>query len=526
MPTSEQALVSKKANSWRFGRTERQQSWRTLKMAAGACLALAACSLGAATMTDEFGARPTVTGASAVFDGTTVGATAQVSEPDHDGDRRKTVWGAWTAPGTGQVVIDTIGSGFDTALAIYVGSALTNLIPVSRNRDLVDSSFSRVAFPTKPGVTYVIAVDGQYANSGGYGPVLVNVKFTASSQPGAEVGTDVFEARPSLTSGPAAVGTGNNRFSGLDLFEPARVSNRSQTVWWRWVAPGNGTVVIDTLGSDFNTDLTVYAGANFAELSEVALSRDVVNGVQSQVVFQTSAGLEYQIMVDGEYANTAGYGNVLLHVNWTANELPGAVPGANAFADRGQLTGSNAEGVAMNWLFDTEVFEPDHGSDRLRTAWWEWVAPANGPVRIRTEGSDFNTHLVIYTGSSLSNLRKVAENNDVFNGLWSDVQFQAQRGVGYLIMVDGHYANTSGHGNIRLRVDQAVSPAETLALYPAAEVELPGALGVRYQVQSSPNLVDWTNVGAPLEGTGAPIRVLDALRGTNKKFYRYQIIGR
>jgi hypothetical protein len=487
-------------------------------------LALGASSLSAATMTDAFAARPRTTGTTVNFDGNSTGATAEIGEPDHDGNRRRTVWGAWTAPGNGTAVVDTIGSGFNTVLAVYVGDTLTNLVPVARNQDLPESTWSRVKFPTKAGVTYSVAVDGQYANSSGAGAVLVNVVFTPASQPGAEVGTDVFAARPTLSSGGAALGVCNTRFYGLDVFEPARVSDRAHTAWWRWVAPGDGAVVIDTLESDFNTVLTVYAGTDFGNLSEVALSVDVVNGEQSQVTFQTRAGLEYQIMVDGQYANESGYGNVILHLAWAANGQPGAVPGGNAFARRGQLAGSNAEGVAMNWLFDTEPFEPDHGTGRRKTAWWEWTAPASGPVRIRTEGSDFNTHVVIYTGTSLSNLRLVAANDDVANGVWSDVHFQAQRGQGYLIMVDGHYANASGYGNIRLRVDQAVGPSETLAVYPAVEIELPGVRGVRYQIQASANLMDWADVGPLLTGAGEPIRVLETVRGTGNRYYRYLVV--
>ena len=355
--------------------------------AALVCLAIPAGTLHAATMTDAFATRPTVTGASATFTGNSTGATAELGEPNHDGTQRQTVWGAWTAPSNGSVIMDTSGSGFDTVLAVYVGNTLTNLYPVARNRDITGSTWSQVAFPTKAGVTYAIAVDGQYAN--------------------------------------------------------------------------------------------------FSD-----------------------------------------YGNVILHLAWTANCLPGAVPGANSFARRGQLTGSNAEGVAMNWLFNTEAFEPDHGSSGHKTAWWEWTAPATGPVRIRTEGSDFDTYLVVYTGASLSSLHLVAANDNVSGEVWSDVTLQAQRGQGYLIMVDRRtlYTTASDCSNIRLRVDQAISPGETLAVYPAVEIELPGALGVRYQVQGSPNLIDWPDVGGIIQGTGTPIRLLQAARGTNNKFYRYQIV--
>lgn len=486
----------------------------------------------AAAMSDNFGSRPTLSGARALLDGTSVAATAEIGEPDHDGARRRTLWGAWVAPGNGNVVIDTLGSSFDPVVAVYSGNSLATLAPVARNRDIDGSIFpqARVVFPAKAGLAYVIAVDGQYANSSGVGAVVVNVAFTAASQPPAEVGADSFGARPTLTSGPAALGVANNRFATLETFEPARISARAGTVWWRWVAPGNGTVVMDSLASDFDTALTVYTGDDFGSLGEVAVSLDVPNRAQSQVTFQTRAGQEYQIMVDGQYGNASGYGNIVLQLAWAGNSFPGAVPGADDFSRRGRLAGSNAEGVAMNRFFGTEAFEPGHGSARGATAWWAWTAPATGSVRIRTEGStriepgDMNTHLVVYTGNSFANLRSVAQNNDAPGALWSEVTFQAQRGVEYVILVDGFFGNATGYGNIRLRVDQAVAPDETLALYPSVELEIPGTLGLRYQLQGSPNLRDWSDVGAVLAGTGTPIRIFQPTRGSGHLYYRYRIV--
>ncbi|MFM7099603.1 MAG: hypothetical protein ACKO3N_00345, partial [Verrucomicrobiota bacterium] len=257
---------------------------------------------------------------------------------------------------------------------------------------------------------------------------------------------------------------------------------------------------------------------------------DVPNREQSQVTFQTRAGQEYQILVDGQYANSSGHGNILLQVAWAGNALPGAVPGADDFARRGRLAGSNAEGVAMNRFYGLEAFEPGHGSARGATAWWAWTAPATGPVRLRTEGStrleggELNTHLVVYSGNSFSNLRSVAQNNDAPGALWSEVTFQAQRGGEYVILVDGFFANSTGYGNIRLRVDQAVSPDETLALYPSVELEIPGTLGLRYQLQGSPNLRDWSDVGAVLPGTGTPIRIFQSTRGSGHLYYRYRMV--
>ena len=75
------------------------------------------------------------------------------------------------------------------------------------------------------------------------------------------------------------------------------------------------------------------------------------------------------------------------------------------------------------------------------------------------------------------------------------MKFDAVRGIKYQIMVDGRQNVTSvGQGNIVLLVSQA-SPAPTgLVIYPAVEVEVPGTLGVTYQLQVSTDLLSLVNL--------------------------------
>ena len=74
---------------------------------------------------DDFANRITITGSSATVIGTNVGATKQAGEPNHAGNTGgKSVWYTWTAPTTGTATIDTLGSSFDTLLAIYTGSSV------------------------------------------------------------------------------------------------------------------------------------------------------------------------------------------------------------------------------------------------------------------------------------------------------------------------------------------------------------------------------------------------------------------
>jgi hypothetical protein len=72
------------------------------------------------------------------------------------------------------------------------------------------------------------------------------------------------------------------------------------SVWWKWVAPGNGSVVINTTNSTFNTVLAVYTGTVVSSLTPVASNDDGLGNGLSQVKFNVSAGQEYEIAVDGK----------------------------------------------------------------------------------------------------------------------------------------------------------------------------------------------------------------------------------
>jgi hypothetical protein len=70
---------------------------------------------------DNFANAQIISGCSGTVTGTNVGATKEVGEPtnpDSAGSRRS-VWYNWQAPSTGNVTVTTLGSDFDTTLAVY-----------------------------------------------------------------------------------------------------------------------------------------------------------------------------------------------------------------------------------------------------------------------------------------------------------------------------------------------------------------------------------------------------------------------
>jgi alpha-tubulin suppressor-like RCC1 family protein len=91
---------------------------------------------------------------------------------------------------------------------------------------------------------------------------------------------------------------------------PDCVDGFGHGVWYQFIAPVTGQLVVDTFGSDFDTGLAIYTGSCDA-LMEVVCNDDT-GGVTSQVTVPTTAGTTYFIIAGG-YDSDAG--NLVLHLN-------------------------------------------------------------------------------------------------------------------------------------------------------------------------------------------------------------------
>jgi hypothetical protein len=85
--------------------------------------------------------------------------------------------------------------------------------------------------------------------------------------------------------------TGNNVGATKEPGEPNPTGNPGgASVWWRWTATTNGTVIVDTIGSLFDTILGIYTGDSVSNLTEVASDDDSGGNATSLVVFSGVAG--------------------------------------------------------------------------------------------------------------------------------------------------------------------------------------------------------------------------------------------
>lgn len=256
---------------------------------------------------DHFANRIPLTGTATNTSASSLGASKEANEPDHAGNTGgKSVWWRWTAPAAGEVTIDTVGSDFDTVLAVYQGTALSNLSTneVASSDDTLTNNASAVTFTTVAGHVYQIAVDGLF---GAAGTVQLNLIFHGPPA------NDKFINRILLTGTNVSV-TGENFVATKDTGEPAHWGAESggKSVWWSWTAPASGPVTISTVGSDFDTVLAVYTGTAVGSLTLKANDDSTGDGGTGEVTFNAEESRTYQIAVDGFSATDAG--NIVLTI--------------------------------------------------------------------------------------------------------------------------------------------------------------------------------------------------------------------
>jgi len=261
-------------------------------------------------------------GSLASVDATTVGATSEAGEPVHANvGGGKSTWHSWTATQSGTLELNTQGSAYDTALAVYTGSSVAGLTGLGANDDNGSGGlWSRVVVPVKAGTTYRIAVDGYRGAAGAY---RLQGSFTPESTPAPTPppeNDDFANASPLAAQSPA---TGTTVGATREDGEPNHVGGAAggqASIWYRWTAPADGAVTVSTEGSDFDTLLAAYQGGSLATLQQLAANDDAApTGRWSRVSFAARSGVTYRIAVDGYSGRT---GRTALATDFTATPEP------------------------------------------------------------------------------------------------------------------------------------------------------------------------------------------------------------
>lgn len=236
-----------------------------------------------------------LTGALTRVEGSTVNAGREAGEPAHGGasGANHTAWWRFTAATTGALRLATLGSDFDTTLAVYGGASITALgAPLAINDNATPSvRFSAVNLPVVAGRTYLVAVGGALAGEQGQ----VHLSIAAA------LGNDMFaQATPvTLAAGQRVDVMSANIGATRESGEPAHLGPEHRTsIWFRVVAPASGSMTVETYGSSFDTVMGVYRGTAVNALTSLGVNDDTI-GLSSRVTFPAVAGQTYYVAVTG-----------------------------------------------------------------------------------------------------------------------------------------------------------------------------------------------------------------------------------
>lgn len=439
----------------------------------------ASFSIIASPANDAFAAAQVISGNSGTVNGSNIGATKEVNEPNHAANPGgKSVWYQWTAPSSGVWQFETVGSGFDTLLAVYTGAGVANLNQIAANDDIVGATntVSRLSFAAVAGTVYRIAVDGFNGTGTGGGNAAAGSAtlswVSSTSQP------VVSSFSPS--SGPA------------------------------------GTAV-------------VIAGANFTGAVTVQF-----NGVPATATVNTPA----QITATVPAGATTGPITVSTPTGAAvsvANFVVTLVSGNDNFANAQTISGAAGSLTGINGGATKEGGEPNHaGNAGGRSVWFTWVAPASQSFNFATAGSSFDTLLAVYTGNNVTALSLVASNDDAAIDLSSRVVFSATSGTTYRLAADGYGAVV---GNLVLNWSTTPSPPAITGFTPPSgaagtNVVITGnnfasATAVRFNGMNAQFTLDSANqitATVPAAASTGPITVVTP-NGTNASAASFVVTG-
>ncbi|MBM3824232.1 MAG: hypothetical protein FJ404_15315 [Verrucomicrobia bacterium] len=439
------------------------------------------------------------------------GATAELEEPRHGSAAAlRSLWWQWTAPRPGVLRVSKAGSPAGTVLELYRGSSLGGLIPIGiPEGGTVAGSQETLRYEAKEGERVYIALD---AKDPAIRQARASLTFAVPVH-------DEFSGRLKLGGLPVAVEADNvDATFGLGP-GPSDPTLGGRSVWWEWSAVEAGHVAVSTLGSDFDTELSVMKSGGAGEFVVLDTNDDHEGASSSQVSFRADPGQVYYLCVDGIRGDSG-----LIRLS-----IQSAEPPANdSFSNRILLTGPVVAVQATNQFATVEPGDPDAGTLGFDTAasstmWWTWTPTREGRVRMTTAGSTFDTRLAVLEGAALGNLKLVqANDNDARTGdRTSRVEFQASAGTTYQILVESGPYDRRGVLKLQLRLSlpSRILPDTVRVTADMLEFEAEGLPATNYQAETSPDLRVWSAFSMePLSGPRLVFR--ERVRPGGPVFYR------
>lgn len=361
------------------------------------------------------------------------------------------VWFTWTAPSSGNAVLENCSTTHDSKVAIYNGAGCPTGSAIACNDDACGLR-STVSWPATAGSTYTIQF-GSFPGAAGFNgtfsinvlPPITNDNCTA---PIALAGAGPFTFNQlGATTGVQGQGEALCNFFGSTVID--------NDVWYTYTAPVSGNGIIDFCGNTVDTKVAIYAGTGCPTPGSAIACNDDSCGLQSQVVFCATAGTTYLIQVGTFPGVAGGSGSFLVSVvpSGPANdECAGAIAlgatGPYTFDNSTATTSCVGQGNAICTFFGSPAMETD--------AWYTWTATSSGTATLTTCGfTSIDTKVAVYAGAGCPTAAALACNDDACPGFQSTVCWPVTAGQSYTIQVGVFPGAAGGIGSMDITVAAA-----------------------------------------------------------------------
>lgn len=386
----------------------------------------------AAGTNDDFAGATLVNAMPFEVTGDTTSSTLEAGEPQPSCSQTETsVWYRLDQTETVRIDATTVGSSFDTVLAVYRGTSLADLREVACNDDATGAA-AEVAFKTLAGQSYFIQLSGFGDAAGPFSLALSATRTVLDN--------DSFAKAADLGGSSFAL-AGDGAGKTLEAGEPPTGCGYQiiASSWYRFTATERTAIFA---GTREHTITVAYRGASLADLTAVSCNHDTLDGTVRVAV---AAGETVYVQVafhdweeDGAPFELAG-GIYEPAVN---DEAVDALP--IAFGD--DVSGTNVDAFDSP---DEPICASGYGG-----VWYRFVAPETKSYVASTGGSALDTTVGVFTGSPPA-LGMMAC-SDQAAVLWnsSATGFRAVEGGTYYIKVAGWYWDV---GTFDLRILEGVA---------------------------------------------------------------------
>ncbi len=208
--------------------------------------------------------------------------------------------------------------------------------------------------------------------------------------------------------------------------------------------PTTTTLTSSLTPSTLNETITLTASvtSSAGTPTGTVVFRDGAAVIGSVALSGTAATFTTSSLAIGGHSITASYeGDATYATSTSAALLQTVIIACNdTFANATPLSILTATAVGSTVAATAEPGEPNHAgvSGPSHSVWCRWQATTSGTTSFDTTGSDFDTVVAVYTGSSVGGLTLIAANDNISpTTRQSRVRFNAVAGTTYTVSVDG-----------------------------------------------------------------------------------------